>query len=303
MSRPSPARFLASLAASVALLLSVSACMVSVDAGEFTVREEKQFDVTGTPEVTLITFDGSVEIRSWDQPRVQIEVEKRATDKAMADAMEVRAEQSGNVIRLEVKKPAVSQSRFGLNAARSARIVATLPRASQVTARSGDGSISIERIDGRIDLDTGDGSIRAYSINGTLRAHTGDGSMKLEHVDGSVDLDSGDGSASVSGKLSSVKLRTGDGTVVVRVEDGSAMTDDWEIRTGDGGVRLEIPEAFGATLDAGTGDGVVRLRGLGEAPARDEDESSRRQMKHQLGNGGKLLRLRSGSGSITIQRL
>ncbi|RPJ69003.1 MAG: hypothetical protein EHM24_19865 [Acidobacteria bacterium] len=295
-------RFVAAVGAS-ALLLPSTACMISVDAGDFTVREEKQFSVTGTPELTLITFDGSMEIRSWDRPTVLVEIEKRANDKATADSMEVRAEQSGNVIRLEVKKPATTaSSRFGMTA-RSARIVATVPKTCNLVARTGDGAISVERLDGKIDLDTGDGSVRAYSVAGWLRAHTGDGSMKLEHVDGTVDLDSGDGSASVSGKLAGLKLHTGDGTVVVRAEDGSAMTEDWEIRTGDGGVRLELPDAFDASLDASTGDGRVRLEGLEPAPAPSDGESARRSLRQQLGSGGKQLRVRSGSGSITIRRL
>jgi len=296
-------RRLLSAAALTVLLLPTTACMISVDAGEFTVREEKRFDVTGTPELTLVTFDGSMEIRSWDRSTVQVEIEKRANDKASAEAMEVRAEQSGNVIRLEVKKPATTtSSRFGMNS-RSARIIATVPKSCNLVARTGDGAISIERVQGTIDLDTGDGSIQAYGLEGSLRAHTGDGSLKIEHVDGTLDLDSGDGSASISGKLAGLKLHTGDGSVVVRAEDGSAMTDDWEIRTGDGGVRLELPDAFGANLDASTGDGRVRVEGLEPAPADDGDESARRSLKQQLGSGGRLLRVRSGSGSITIRRL
>ena len=281
-----------------ALLLSGTACMISVDAGQFTVREEKQFTVTGTPEVTLITFDGSMEIRSWDRPTVQVEIEKRAPDKASADAMEVRAEQSGNVIRLEVKKPpTIDGSRLGFNTSRSARIIATVPKACNLVARTGDGSISVERLDGRMDLDTGDGSIQGYGLSGSLRAHTGDGSMKLEHVDGTLDLDSGDGSASVSGQVAALKLHTGDGSVVVRIEDGSAMTGDWEVRTGDGSVRLELPDAFDASLDASTGDGRVRLEGLEQPTGDAGDESAHRSLRQQLGSGGKLLRVRSGSGS------
>lgn len=305
MIRPTPgfARTISAVALA-ALLLPSTACMISVDSGDFNVREEKTFEVTGTPDLTLITFDGSMEVRSWDRSTVLVEIEKRASDKAAADAIEVRAEQSGNVIRLEVKKPAAaSGSHFGMTGP-SARIVATVPKSCNLVARTGDGSISIERLDGKVDLDTGDGSVRAYSVQGSLRVHTGDGSIKAEHVDGTLDLDSGDGSASVSGKLAGLKLHTGDGTVVVRAEDGSEMTEDWEIRTGDGGVRLELPDAFNASVDANTGDGRVRLEGFeASAPPDSGDEAARRSLRQQLGNGGKQLRVRSGNGSITIRRL
>jgi hypothetical protein len=100
-----------------------------------------------------------------------------------------------------------------------------------------------------------------------------------------------------------VKLRTGDGSIEVRVVDGSEMTDDWEVRTGDGGVRLELPASFGGVLDAETGDGTVRVRGFGEPTSTAREGASRGEMKRQLGSGGKLLRLRSNSGSITVKTL
>ena len=73
------------------------------------------------------------------------------------------------------------------------------------------------------------------------------------------------------------------------------MTEDWEIRTGDGGMRLELPDAFGASLDASTGDGRVRLEGIEtERPTSDgESEAARRSLKQQLGSGGRQLRVRS----------
>ena len=119
---------------------------------------------------------------------------------------------------------------------------------------------------------------------------------------GSLDLESGDGGARVSGRLQALTLKTGDGSVEVRAEDGSAMTADWEIRTGDGGLRIELPADFDANLDASTGDGSVRVRGFGE-PARAGDSDSPGEMTRPLGAGGKRLRLRSDSGTITIKTI
>lgn len=292
-----------------AIVLSASGCMVTVDSAEFTVRQEKRFEVRGAPDVTLITFDGSMEIRSWDKPGVLVEIEKRGADQAQAEAIEVRAEQAGDVITLEVKKPsAAARNLIGFNVSPSAKIIASVPRKSRIVARSGDGSISVERIEGSVDIDTGDGSVRGYDLAGTIRVHTGDGTVRLEHVDGSVEVDSRDGSANLSGKLAAVKLITGDGTVSVRAEDGSVMSEEWELRTGDGPVRLEVPGDFAANLDASTGDGRVRVEGLAEAAGSTDSEAaaaetSRRELRLAIGGGGKLLRLRSGSGSITVKKL
>jgi len=285
------------------LAAASTACVVSVDAGRYATREEKTFTVSGTPDVTAITFDGSVEVRSWDKSEVRIEVEKQAADKALADAIEIRAEQSGNTITLEVKKPAGMQSLFGLKVSPSAKIIATVPRKCNLVARTGDGSIRVERIDGHVELHTGDGSLRVVDLSGSVRAHTGDGTVVFEDIRGTADIDSGDGSGSVSGRLDGLRLRTGDGTLTVRAEEGSSMADDWELRTGDGSVRLEVPEGFAANLDASTGDGRVHLQGFGDGTTGAANEDARASLRRPLGAGGKLLRVRSGSGSISIKTL
>ena len=67
-------------------------------------RQDKRFTVSGTPDVSLSTFDGSIEIRPWDRSEVLVTVEKHARDKADADAIEVHAEQNGNRIVVEVRR-------------------------------------------------------------------------------------------------------------------------------------------------------------------------------------------------------
>jgi len=291
------------LAVAAAAALLASACEITVDSGPYSIQEEKRFTVTGTPELSLTTFDGSVEIRSWDKSEVLIEIEKRAGDKTMAEAIKVTSEQSANTISLQVKKPDGLQPAFGFRVSPTARIVASVPRRCNIVARSGDGSIGIERVEGTIELHTGDGSVKGRDVVGTLRVTTGDGSLRFEGVSGTLDLESGDGGARVSGRLQALTLKTGDGSVEVSAEDGSSMATDWEIRTGDGGLRLELPANFSANLDASTGDGGVRVHGFGEPAGASGDGDNPSELKRPLGAGGKRLRLRSNSGTITIKTI
>jgi DUF4097 and DUF4098 domain-containing protein YvlB len=293
-------RWVGCLAVAATAALPTAACEITVDGGPYAVHEEKRFQVTGTPDLSLTTFDGSVEIRSWDKSEVLVEIEKRASDKVLAEAIQVKAEQSGNAITIEIKRPD-GKEHFGFKVSPSARVIASVPRHCNLVAHSGDGSISIERVTGKIELRTGDGGVRGVDLVGSLVVHTGDGSLRFDDVDGSVDLESGDGGARVTGKLQAVKLRTGDGSVEIRANDGSTMASDWEIRTGDGGLRLELPEQFSATLDASTGDGGVRVRGFGEpSGGRDEGQGD---LRRPLNAGGKTIRLRSDSGTITVKTI
>jgi hypothetical protein len=290
------------LAVAAAALLATG-CEIAVDAGPYTVHEEKRFKVSGPPDLSLNTFDGSLEIRSWDRDEILVEVEKRGPDKEVAEAIRVRAEQVGNTVTIEVKRPDGRQPHFGFHVSPSARIVASVPRHCNLAARSGDGSIRVERITGKIELRTGDGGVRGVDLAGSLVAHTGNGSLRFDDVEGNVDLESGDGGARLTGRLQAVRLRTGDGSVEVRADEGSAMASEWEIRTGDGGLRIELPAGFSANLDASTGDGVVRLRGFGDEPSAGRTRERPHSVRRPLNAGGRVIRLRSDSGTITVKSL
>ncbi len=72
----------------------------------YVTREEKSFTVSGQPEVTLNTFDGAIQVRSWDKSEVHVTIERRAMSEADAKAIEVDTRQDGNRITVEVRKPA-----------------------------------------------------------------------------------------------------------------------------------------------------------------------------------------------------
>jgi DUF4097 and DUF4098 domain-containing protein YvlB len=294
---------LPTLALAGVLPFSLAACVVVDSQGHIT-REEKRFTVAGTPELHLTTFDGAIEIRSGDAKTVVVEIEKRGpSPEAIAD-LKIETKQDGNRIDVEVKKPARETVFFGVgHMSPTAKLIVTMPRDGNVVARSGDGSIRIEHVRGQLQLKTGDGSIRATGISGQLTLSTGDGSVTVDDVDGDLDVDTGDGSVSVEGKLAAMRLHTGDGSITFRAASGTSMKDDWSITTGDGGVAIYLPSDFGAELDAHTGDGSIRsdLPVDGGADRDGDRDRERRTLKGKIGSGGKLLRIRTGDGSIRLK--
>ena len=148
-------------AAALGVLLAGPACVViGADQARYVEREEKRFAVTGKPDVSLSTFDGSIEIRTSDRPEVLVTIEKRAFNKEAASRIDVHAEQNGNHIVIDVRLPKVAHVfAFGFSST-SARLIVTMPASADVHASSGDGSIDVERLNGALDLRSGDGSIR-----------------------------------------------------------------------------------------------------------------------------------------------
>ena len=294
---------LATVAFAIALPLSFAACVV-VDSQGHIAREEKRFTVSGTPELHLTTFDGSIEIRSGETKTVVVEIEKRGPTQESIEQLKVETKQDGNRVEIEVKKPTRDVVFFGVgHMSPTARLIVTMPAEGHVVAKSGDGSIRIDHVHGQLQLRTGDGSVRGTDIGGQLTIATGDGSVTLDDVDGDVDVDTGDGGVSVAGRIGIAKLHTGDGSITFRAAPGSSMKDDWSIVTGDGGVSLYLPSDFAAELDAHTGDGSIRneLSVTAESDGDRERDRERRTLKGKIGAGGKTLRIRTGDGSIRLK--
>ena len=279
--------------------LALAACSVNLNAEKIVRREDKRFQVTGRPEVVLRTFDGTISVQPWDKPEVLVTIERQAGDEPSLESIQVKAAQDGNRITVEVVKPDRSEGITLGYAGRSANLIVSMPRDADLEARSGDGSITVDDLSGRLHLNTGDGSVKGRGLSGDLSVRTGDGSVTLERMRGRLDLTTGDGGVDVSGALQGLKVHTGDGSVTVRASAESATADDWEITTGDGGVTLELPGAFGAELDARTGDGRISVDGLGISNQVDPEKDD--QLKARLGGGGKRLVIRTGDGPIRLQ--
>lgn len=289
-------------------VLMFAGCEINVDSEGIVSRETKRFTVTGVPQVELDTFDGAIEVHSWDRNEVEVEIEKRAMEQQLVDEMQVTAEQQGDRIVVKVTAPSRSEGfdgiQIGVHISPTARLRVALPRNTQLTASSDDGSITVEDVTGTIRLTALDGSIRGSRLNGDVYVRSSDGAIRLDRSEGAFDVETEDGSITMAAKLTKLRARTSDGSIRLDVEPDSSMADDWDLQTSDGSVVLQLPTGFDAMIDAETGDGRVSVNHPGladEARRGDDREERRRTLRATLGAGGKILRVRSGDGSIRIE--
>ena len=297
----------------VVAVLALAGCEVNLNSEGIVSRETKRFTVKANPEVQLETFDGSIEVHSWDRDEVEVEIEKRAMEQALVDDMKITAEQEGNRIIVKVAQPRRSDGpggvQIGVHFSPTARLRVALPRHTQLTASSGDGSLAVEDVRGKISLRSGDGSLRASRIEGEIVLRTGDGSIRVDRAEGKLDVETEDGSITIEAKPSALRVRTTDGTIRVEVQPGAVMAADWDVQTADGSVVVTLPDGLNAVIDAETRDGSVRadhvaLRDTRDGEggdSREERRERRRTLKTTLGAGGHTLRVRTGDGSIRIE--
>ena len=294
----------------------LAGCEVNLNTEGLSAREVKTYKVTGQPEVVLDTFDGAIELHSWDRDEIEVEIEKRAMEQALLDEIKVDAQQQGNKIIIKVTGPSRGDRHgvtIGVNVSPTARLRVAVPRSANINATSGDGSIRAEAIDGRIVLVTNDGSVVGTRLGGDIQIRSGDGSIRLDNTTGKLDLETTDGSIGLEAKPTILRARTGDGSIRANIEPDSVMGDNWELTTSDGSVTITLPGLFNAELDAETSDGSVRANHpllpsaedrneRREGEGSDERRERRRTMHSKMGDGGKVFRIRTGDGTIRIER-
>jgi hypothetical protein len=286
-------------------VLALTACSIDVGGEGAVINEEKHFPVKGNVDLSLTTFDGAIEIQSWDRNEVMVRIERRAPSTEEAKALKVSTNQEGN--RIVVDAPGRDRVRtgfrdgfhFGVWRSPTVSFVVSVPRQTTVSARTSDGAIAATNLAGTLTLETGDGSIHVDRVEGAIKAHTGDGAIEVADVGGRADLSSGDGSVRVNGRFDDLRIHTGDGSVNAEASEGSAMKTDWSITTGDGRITLRLPPNFDADVDAESNDGRVTADGIASQADRDDDRDIARG---RLGKGGHVLRVRSGDGPIDIRR-
>ena len=81
------------------------------------------------------------------------------------------------------------------------------------------------------------------------------------------------------------------------------MADAWDLETRDGSVTVTLPPSFNADIDAETRDGSVRSTHPALKTDGDDEErrERRREVRTRMGEGGRVLKIRTGDGSIRFE--
>ena len=257
---------------------------------------DRSFKVTDHPALRVVTNDGRVTLTPWDRPEIAIHVTTQGWH--LGRHTTVEAEQNGSEIVLNVHRSSTGFF-IGWNA-NWIHIDISLPRKSDIDVHTGDGSVTLDSFEGVTRVWTGDGHIDARDLHGDVNLHTGDGGIAAHRLDGRLIASSGDGRIYVDGRFDALDLSSGDGTIEAEAEKGSGVGTGWSLHTGDGGLTLRIPPDLKADLEAHTGDGHISVDIPVEVtgtwrPSRD--------LHGTINGGGAPLKLRSGDGSIRIEKL
>jgi DUF4097 and DUF4098 domain-containing protein YvlB len=239
----------------------------------------KSFEVNGMAELKVDTSDANIRVDTWDRNTIDTKITTRGW-KIGDGGINIYDHQSGNAVDLQVKFPRFEFHVFNFRR-RRVDIEIHMPR------------------EAKLNLHTGDGSIEVRGTRGEITLHTGDGHVELSDVDGAVRASTGDGSVSATGRFDVLDLKTGDGKINAAASSGSRMASAWSLRTGDGSLTLRLPESFSADIDLHTSDGHIEL----QLPVTVSGRYGTKDVRGKINGGGEMLTLKTGDGSIHLEKM
>jgi DUF4097 and DUF4098 domain-containing protein YvlB len=291
------------------ICLVVLAVIPSASPDEWT----KSFKLERTAKLRVETSDANIRVTACDCSTVEVRVTTQGWTIG-GDGINIADRQTGDQIDIEVRFP---RQVFQMNwRNRRVDIEVKVPREADLDLhtgdgnvdvqgvkgtlllRSGDGNIKLSDLQGSLKADTGDGNIDMRDVRGDLTLHTGDGNIDVAGVDGSLRAETGDGRVRVNGRFDVLDLRTGDGGIEAKAAEGSKLESNWRLNTGDGNLTLRLPVTIAADVELETNDGSIDF----DMPVTVSGRQGKREVHGQINGGGKLLSLKTGDGSIRLEK-
>ena len=237
----------------------------------------KTYAISGKPDLRVETSDANIRVDTWDRNTIDVHIASNRY-KFGDGGLQVIEHQNGDTVEIELRFPHhVFVVQFG---SYKVEIEVHMPRQGRVNLRTGDGSIELANFKGDMDLQSGDGHEQIDAVDGALRARTGDGHIR------------------VAGRFDKLDLNTGDGRIEARILPGSTLAASWNVRTGDGGVTVELPDNFAADVDLHTNDGHINV----EMPVTVDGRIGDKNIHGKINGGGSLLTIHTGDGSIRLEK-
>jgi DUF4097 and DUF4098 domain-containing protein YvlB len=321
-----------------ALLLGIPALAVDKDkdnTSESFIR--KTFNVTPGGKLTIRADRGSIDVKTANTDKVEIEVTREPGRGAASDILEkhvVTFNQEGNDVIVEAKIPGVQNKSFwGRGNNLKVHYDVTVPTKYNVNLKSSGGSIKVQDLEGEartetsggslkfgqikgpvhgrtsggsinvagaaqdVDIETSGGSISVGDAGGNVAAHTSGGSIHIGDVKGSVTAETSGGGIEVNGATGPVNAHTSGGPIHAAITQQPSGPCTFE--TSGGGIEVKMASNVAIDLDAQTSGGSVST----DFPVTAQGEMKRNHLHSKVNGGGPKVTLGTSGGSIHIKKM
>src|SRR5262245_51707862 len=274
---------------------------------------KKTYKLERTPRIRVETSDANIRVTAGNGDAVDVRVTTQGWTIG-GDGINIVDRQNGDQIDIEVRFPHHNFQLSWRN--KRVDIEIKVPSNAELDLHTGDGNVDVQGVNGSILLRTGDGNLKLWDLQGKLKAETGDGNIDMQNVrgdltlhtgdgridvvgvDGALRAETGDGRVRIAGRFDVLDVKTGDGGIDAVANEGSRLETNWRLNTGDGNLTLRVPATIAADVELHTSDGTIDFN----LPVTISGRAGKTELRGQINGGGKLLSLRTGDGSIRLEK-
>lgn len=307
------------------LLLVLLGCAGSVTTARAVIERvvERSFPAGTHPILTIDSFFGPVAVTTHEAAEVKIVVREsiEAETEAAADeilkVLDLNFETGpGGALTLQARLRHSLRWSWQKWPPIGLRIEVTVPSTCDLKIRTGEGSIDVGALRGRVDLRNESGNIFASAIDGpaSLASARGDiavaactGELQIDAREGNVMVGRAAGRARISGVGGTIEVQRSPGPLDLRgdgadVKVGLAypLTGDVDVVAGGGDVLASLERGIAADLNArASAFGEISVRELpGLEVTRGRPGGSK--LEGRLQGGGPRVRLRASGGNVRL---
>jgi len=194
--------------------------------------------------------------------------------RTIAQKTKLKLEQFGSKLTVKLEKPILM-----MNQSVDVQLEAMVLKDCDVELITDDGDITIENVNGKIDVQTDDGAVRLSRVVGNIKVRSDDGSTRVEEVTGDVNIQSDDGRITV-----------------VYAEDAGGICNV-SLVTDDAALDFTAPVNFSAGVEVITDDGSINT----DLPIKVTGKLGKSGIKGTIGTGEGRLYIKTDDGSIRIR--
>lgn len=247
------------------------------------------YDVKPGVRLELETFNGSVEVRSWDQNKVDISGTKFANSAALRDAIRIDTHATPDDVTVRAVRPNEHHGNMG------AKFVLRVPRNVSIDRIvNSNGAIHVENVSGPVHAHSSNGGITLSQITGPVGAETSNGGIDLSDVSGNATLETSNGRIHADHITGTVEATSSNGDI--HLAFSNSPKNDIHASTSNSSIEISMPSSSSARIRANTSNGSIST----DFDVANQGASSKTHLEGSVNGGGPLLDLSTSNGSIKI---
>lgn len=266
-------------------------------------KEEYTIPIGKEKEIHLDCDNARINISGWNRNEIKyiiikkLEGEKLSKEEAlkiMTDEMMVRLLREQGKVYLKAKayltdvltnaKVAYPLRNFEINI--------NMPQNVNLTIQNGNGSINVDKLNGRIYIVNGNGKINAKNIQGDIDIRNGNGQIDLFNLSSYVSISNGNGNMNISLKNSKgFNITNGNGKITLRLDKINAEQES-VLNLGNCDIDINFSSNTNAYLQINTINSLIK----------SDYKYIKRQNSYEVlvNNGKNLINIINGSGHIKL---